>query len=117
MEKGTEIWKLTSGDYTEEGNYIIGLKDGQWKSYYEDGTLKFKGNYVQGNPDGQHLYYYETGKIKEEQHYRMGIRQKTWKKYDEEGTPVLTITYKDDVEVSINGVKINLPESDTRLIK
>jgi antitoxin component YwqK of YwqJK toxin-antitoxin module len=111
------IWKLTSGDYTEEGNYIIGLKDGLWKSYYDDGTLKFRGNYVQGNPDGQHLYYYETGKIKEEQHYRMGIRQKTWTKYDEEGTPVLTITYKDDVEISINGVKINLPESDTRLIK
>jgi antitoxin component YwqK of YwqJK toxin-antitoxin module len=110
-------WKFKVGDSTEEGNYIIGLKDGQWKSYYGDGTLKFRGNYVQGNPDGQHLYFYETGKIKEEQHYQMGIRQKTWKKYDEEGTPVLTITYKDDIEISINGIKINLPASDIRLIK
>ncbi|MBP1674778.1 MAG: hypothetical protein H6Q24_916, partial [Bacteroidetes bacterium] len=110
-------WKVKSGDYTEEGKYIIGLKDGQWKSYYGNETLKFRGNYVQGNPDGQHLYYYDTGKIKEEQFYRMGIRQKTWKKFDEDGTPVLTISYKDDVEISINGVKINLPESDTKLIK
>jgi hypothetical protein len=47
----------------------------------------------------------------------MGIRQKTWKKYDEEGIIVLSITYKDDVETSINGVKINLPESDVKLIK
>jgi antitoxin component YwqK of YwqJK toxin-antitoxin module len=110
-------WKFKTGDNTEEGKFIIGLKDGQWKSYYSNGNLKFKGNYNQGNPDGQHLYFYENGKLKEEQNYRMGLRQKTWKKFDEEGVPSLTITYKDDVEISINGVKINLPESDTKLIK
>jgi antitoxin component YwqK of YwqJK toxin-antitoxin module len=110
-------WKYKSGDNTEEGKYIIGLRDGIWKSYYPDGKLRFKGNYVQGNPDGQMTYYYENGREKEEQFYRMGIRQKTWKKYNEEGIPVFTITYRDDVETSINGVKINLPESDVRLIK
>jgi uncharacterized protein len=115
-EKNGE-WKYKSGDNTEEGNYIIGLRDGLWKSYYSDGKIRFKGNYVQGNPDGQLTYYYENGRPREEQFYRMGIKQKTWKKYDEEGVPVLTITYKDDAEVSINGVKINLPESDVKLIK
>jgi len=115
-EKNGE-WKYKSGDNNEEGNYIIGLRDGLWKSYYPDGKLRFKGNYVQGNPDGQLTYYYENGRPKEEQFYRMGIKQKTWKKYNEEGIPVLTITYKDDVEVSINGVRINLPESDVKLIK
>ena len=30
---------------------------------------------------------------------------------------VMMITYKDDVEVSINGVKIQLPENDVTLIK
>jgi antitoxin component YwqK of YwqJK toxin-antitoxin module len=110
-------WKFKAGDNMEEGKYIIGLKDGLWKSYYSDRKLRFKGNFIQGNPDGQQLFYYENGKLKEEQFYRMGIRQRTWKKFDEEGSPVLTITYKDDVETSINGVKINLPESDTKLIK
>ena len=111
------LWKFQSGDYTEEGKYIVGLKDGQWKSYYQDGKLMYKGNFVQGNPDGQQFYYYENGKLKEIQYYRMGIRQKTWKKFDEEGVPVLLITYKDDKEININGVKIKLPESDTKLIK
>jgi len=110
-------WKYKSGDNTEEGNYIVGLRDGLWKSYYTDGKIKFKGTYIQGNPDGQLTYYYENGRPREEQFYRMGIRQKTWKKYDEQGIPVLSITYKDDVETSINGVKINLPESDVKLIK
>ncbi|MBK7625945.1 MAG: toxin-antitoxin system YwqK family antitoxin [Bacteroidales bacterium] len=115
-EKNGE-WKLKNGDFTEEGKYIIGLKDGIWKAYYTNGNPKSKGNYVQGNPDGEHTHYYEDGKIKEQQYYRMGLRQKTWKKFDEEGNPVLVITYKDDVEISINGVRIKLPESDTRLIK
>lgn len=110
-------WKYKSGDNTEEGKYIVGLRDGTWKSYYPDGKIRFKGNYIQGNPDGTLTYFYENGRPKEEQFFRMGIRQKTWKKYDEEGLPVLTITYKDDVEVSINGVKINLPESNVKLIK
>jgi antitoxin component YwqK of YwqJK toxin-antitoxin module len=115
-EKNGE-WKYKSGDNTEEGKYILGLRDGVWKSYYPSGKLRYKGNYIQGVPDGQHIYYYENGKVKEEQYYRMGIRQKTWKKYNEEGIPALTITYKDDVEISINGVKINLPESEVKLIK
>ena len=115
----TGVWKFytASGKLEQTGSFNNGRPDGLWKSYYPDGKLRFKGNYVQGNPDGQLTYYYENGRPKEEQFYRMGIKQKTWKKYNEEGVPVLTITYKDDVEVSINGVKINLPESDVKLIK
>jgi antitoxin component YwqK of YwqJK toxin-antitoxin module len=110
-------WKYKYGDFSEEGKYIIGLRDGLWKSYYNNGKLKFKGNFVQGNPDGKQSYYYDSGKLKEEQYYQMGIKEKTWKKYDEEGTPTLLITYKNDMEVSINGVRIKLPAGDTKLIK
>jgi antitoxin component YwqK of YwqJK toxin-antitoxin module len=95
----------------------MGLKDGLWKSFYDNGKMKFKGNFVQGNPDGQQIFYYENGKMKEEEYFQMGIRQKTWKKFSEDGTPFLVISYKDDVEISINGVKIKLPESDAKLIK
>ena len=31
--------------------------------------------------------------------------------------PLLIVAYKNDMEISINGVRINLPESDTKLIK
>ena len=115
-EKNGE-WKFKSGGFSEGGKFITGLRDGAWKSYYDTGKLKFRGSFVQGNPDGQHIYFYENGKTKEEQYYQMGIRQKTWKKFNEEGILVLSITYKDDVEISINGVKIKLPEGDTKLIK
>lgn len=110
-------WKYTTGDFSEEGTYMTGLKDGLWKAFYPNGKIKFKGNFVQGNADGTHSYYYEDGRLKEEQNYDNGLRAKTWKKYDEEGSVILAIAYRNDVEVSINGVRIKLPESDTKLIK
>ncbi len=110
-------WKFKSGDNTETGNYILGLRDGAWKAFYPDGNIRFKGNYVQGNPEGRHIIFYENGKIKEERFYKGGLKTKTWKKYNETGEVVLTITYHDDIETSVNGVKINLPESDVKLIK
>ncbi|HEX2968068.1 MAG TPA: hypothetical protein VHO46_03105 [Bacteroidales bacterium] len=110
-------WKYNTGDYTEEGNYITGLKDGLWKAYYPDGKIKFKGTFLQGEPDGEQSFYYDDGRLKEEQNYQQGLREKTWKKYNEEGTVVLAVAYKNDVEVSINGVRIKLPESDVKLIK
>ena len=115
-EKNGE-WKYKSGNNYEEGKYIIGLRDGLWKSYYPDGHLRFKGSYVQGNANGTHIFYFEDGKIKEERYYQAGIREKTWKKYDEDGSLLLSIAYKNDMEISINGIKIKLPESDVKLIK
>lgn len=110
-------WKITIGDHREEGNYIIGLRDGMWKYYDGEGNLLYRGKYVQDNPDGYHFYYYDSGMIKEEQYYDMGLRHRTWKKYDQDGLLEMTITYKNDIEVRINGIKINLPERDVRIIK
>jgi antitoxin component YwqK of YwqJK toxin-antitoxin module len=111
------IWKITTGDNTEEGEYLVGLRNGEWISYYPDGKLRFKGEYRQGNPEGHHVLYYENGRPKEDRYYRNGLRTKTWKKYDELGEVILTITYRDDIETNINGVPVNLPESSVRRIK
>jgi len=61
--------------------------------------------------------YADDGKIKEEQYYISGFREKNWKKYDQEGELILTITYKDDVETRINGEKLNFEKSSIKLIK
>lgn len=110
-------WVSKAGDCTERGKYILGLKEGEWQIKYDNGKFKYKGNFVQGNPDGQQEFYYENGSVKEIQYFKMGVRQRTWKKYNEDGIPFLVITYKDDMETSINGIKIKLPENDSRLIK
>ncbi|MFP4488604.1 MAG: toxin-antitoxin system YwqK family antitoxin [Bacteroidales bacterium] len=110
-------WVITVGDHREEGDYIIGLREGWWRYYDDEGNTLYRGKYVQGNPDGHHFYYYDNGRIKEEQYYDMGLRQRTWRKYNDEGMLEMTISYKDDIEMRINGVKVNLPERDVKIIK
>ncbi|MCK4343748.1 MAG: hypothetical protein KAX05_00560, partial [Bacteroidales bacterium] len=68
-------------------------------------------------PDGKHKTFWENGNLKEEQFYSMGIRERTWKKYNQEGNLIMTITFRNDVEYRINGIKVKLPESDVKLIK
>jgi len=111
------IWKFKNGDNTEEGNYLLGLCDGLWKEFYSSGSLRYKGTYLQGNPDGKHLVFFENGKVMEERYYKNGLRNKSWKKFNETGEIILTITYRDDVETSVNGVKLSLPVVDVKLIK
>ncbi len=107
IEGGREgPWIENVGDSREEGSYIMGLKNGMWKTYYNDGQLHHAGNFVQGSPDGRHVFYYPNGILKEEQYYVMGRRDKNWKKYYENGSLFLTITYRNDDEIRINGIRI-----------
>jgi antitoxin component YwqK of YwqJK toxin-antitoxin module len=110
-------WIYKVNDYFEKGTYIGGLRDGKWQAFYDNGKLRYEGNYIQGNADGLHKFFFDNGKIKEEQYYISGLREKNWKKYDQEGNLILTITYKDDVETRINGEKLNFESSGIKLIK
>ncbi len=107
-------WFYNVGDHTQEGIYKQGLRDDVWKYYFPDGKLKFEGRFIQGNPDGKHKYYYENGRLKEECIYVMGKKHGNWKNYDNEGYLKMTITYKDDIEKKINGIKIKLPEESKK---
>jgi antitoxin component YwqK of YwqJK toxin-antitoxin module len=110
-------WYYQVGDYMEKGKYVGDLKDGKWLAYYADGHLEYEGNYLQGNPDGEHIYYYINGKVKEIDTYVMGIADKNWKKFDDKGNLLITITYKDNREYRINGQKIDFEKEDIKLIQ
>jgi antitoxin component YwqK of YwqJK toxin-antitoxin module len=110
-------WYYNVGDEIEIGSYIGGLKDGKWRNYYTGDILKFEGDYIQGNPDGKHRYYYENGILKEEQYFTMGIKEKSWKKYDRYGNLLITVTYDNNREIRINGVKVDFPDENIKLIK
>ncbi|MBE0652943.1 MAG: toxin-antitoxin system YwqK family antitoxin, partial [Bacteroidales bacterium] len=110
-------WFYKVGDNTEKGNYQTGLKTGTWYSWYSEDILKFEGEFVQGQAQGKHKFYYPDGSLKEERYYEMGIRERNWKKYDQFGNLMMTITYRNDIEYRINGEKINLPKGSVTIIK
>lgn len=110
-------WYYYVNDHKEIGSYVTGLRNGKWKYYYDNDVLSYEGNYVQGNPDGKHKYYYDNGVLKEEQYFSQGIKEKHWKKYDEAGNLIITISYADNREVRINGERIDLSYDNKILIK
>jgi antitoxin component YwqK of YwqJK toxin-antitoxin module len=110
-------WIHVVGDHKEVGEYISGLREGKWIYYYEDGSKKFEGNYVRGLPDGPQFYYYKNGTIQEEQYYSAGLRERIWRKYDEYGNVQISIVYRNNREIRIDGVRVRLPESDIKRIR
>ena len=68
--KITAGYIFTKGQLTGEG--IIdedGIKEGTWKEYYGDGTLRSVGIYAKGKPVGEWKYYFENGKTESEGKY------------------------------------------------
>lgn len=108
-------WKIKINDFTAKGNYVGDFRNGIWKYYYDNNNLLFQGEFIQGNPEGKHMYFYPDKKVKEEQHFVNGIPDKHWKKFDEEGNLIVTITYEKGKEYRINGVKIDLPDQKVKI--
>jgi uncharacterized protein len=109
-------WTYTVGDYSESGEYANGQMVGKWKGVYANGKTAFEGSYLDGAPDGKFSWYYETGQLKEQGRYIMGRKEGEWTKYDETGLVYLIITFKNGLELDINGVKIK-PEHEERDIE
>jgi uncharacterized protein len=105
-------WFFQIDDYREEGDYLAGERTGLWKhSYTTNGRPRFEGNFVNGQPDGQQTWWYEDGKKWQEGKYVYGRKEGDWRYYDELGLLILTITYKDDVEIKFDGVKVKFEDT------
>ncbi|HWY98111.1 MAG TPA: hypothetical protein VNY36_03400 [Bacteroidia bacterium] len=101
------IWYYVLGNYKSIGKYTDDQQDSMWKEYYiGNGKVRYEGNYNQGRPDGKHTWYYADGKKEVEGQYTMGTMEDKWRYFDTDGNLFLTITYKDDIEIKYDAVKI-----------
>ena len=79
---------FTKGALTGEG--IVdeeGIKEGDWREFYMDGTLRSVGTYVKGKPVGTWKYYFENSKLESEGKYtKTGALDGTWRWYFEDGS-------------------------------
>lgn len=99
-------WIYQVGDTKDEGEYVEDMRNGLWKSYYGEGNLRFEGKFIDDNPNGEHTWYWDNGKIKQQGKYVMGRKTGDWKKFDENGMPILIISYSRGKEVKYDGIKI-----------
>lgn len=101
------LWFYKVGDNTDEGEYAEGLRNGTWKSYYADGLLHFEGKFVDDLPNGEHTWYWDNGRIKQQGRYVMGQKTGDWNKYDEEGLPIISITFHVGKEEKVDGILLD----------
>lgn len=67
--------RYTNGSY-EVGVILDGLKDGQWNSYYADGSLRAEGSFDLGLREGQWIWYHENGRTKAIEKWKNGMYRK-----------------------------------------
>jgi len=86
--KITAGYIFTKGALTGEG--IVdeeGIKEGDWREFYTDGTLRSVGSYSKGKPVGSWKYYFENGKLESEGKYtKTGLLDGTWRWYFEDAS-------------------------------
>lgn len=78
--------KVTASQIYKNGNLFAegiilesGLRDGYWKEYYLDGTLKAEGEYENGLKISEWKYYHPNGQMEQKGKYKKGeIPHGTW---------------------------------------
>jgi len=83
-----EIQYHKDGSVLLEGDYIDGLREGEWISHYADGTIWSKGYFLKGKRTGKSWVYYPSGKLRMKGSYENGKKVGKWFVYNEEGVVV-----------------------------
>lgn len=78
------------------GERVNGLREGEWESFFPDGTLRSKGTFVNDIRQGPTTVYHENGAIFYSGWYDHGKPVKEWTFYDPDGSISKIVTYSDD---------------------
>ncbi len=92
-------WKhfFDDGTLHVKGQFKDGKKSGKWYFYYPDGNVKSIGRYEADNEVGDWIYFDEkTGFILKDGQYSDGKMNGQWNYYDERGQYKFAILYEDD---------------------
>lgn len=91
----------------EIGAYTLGLKNGKWLSYYQNGTLAFEGEFDEGQPKGKHKYYHENGVLKSVGKHKAGARHGIWRNYNAKGETIELLEYYYGTIIKLNGERVS----------
>lgn len=94
-------WKefYEGGQLRAEGVYNLGKRVGKWMFYHENATVEQEGNYnSQGNAEGLWKWYYDDGSLLREENYRNGALDGLYTEYNEAGRIVVQGEFIDGLE-------------------
>jgi len=93
-----QINEIFTGNVTgiQNGKVVNGLKEGEWKGFYENGNLLWSGFYNKGLTVSKWTEYHNNGKVFTMGHYKNGEKIGVWSFYDKHGKKIADEIYKDD---------------------
>ncbi len=95
------VWIIankTNGQLDSDGVFQDGKREGVWRKYFNDGTLKSEITYVANVPNGFAKLYYENGKLSEEGIWKGDKWVGNYKYYHENGNPCYEWSYNQNGE-------------------
>jgi antitoxin component YwqK of YwqJK toxin-antitoxin module/Tfp pilus assembly protein PilF len=75
----------STGNKMSEGNYVDGVREGEWKFYHANGYLSATENYKKGKLEGKKLSYFANGKVKYEINYKDNTEDGLYRNFYENG--------------------------------
>lgn len=90
-------WKLyyDSGELFGEGGYAEGLREGPWRFYNRDGSLAQEGGFREGRYHGDWTWYYPNGDVHRKEAYRRGKEDGLFQEWNRDGELLLEGEYID----------------------
>lgn len=82
------LWKeyYLDGSLKARGYYTADQRSGDWEFYYPNGQLEQKGTYNnEGKPEGEWLWYYENGYLLRREHFVNGLLDGMMTEYQQNG--------------------------------
>ena len=77
------------------------LKQGQWKDFYDDGSIKYNGQFINGVEQGLWKFYYQSGELK------------ATKEFFHNGTAAATHIYYKNGNIRASGLYVNKKKDST----
>lgn len=88
------LWRVERANgKIDEGIYVDGKKEGEWKVFNSDGSLRSITTYVNGVPKGKASIYGDSGALLEEGYWNVGHWEGEYTRYYETGVPACKFNY------------------------
>src|SRR5688572_23623473 len=98
VSDGVKIVHFPNSDkIKQEINYKKGKKNGAFKEYNFNGSLKAVQHFINDTLNDTSKFYHENGKLAQIQIFKRGLYQGCWKKYNKAGVIFWETCFKDNL--------------------
>ena len=78
-------WHEKNERINEKGSFNMGIMDGKWEGFYDNGNQKFIANYNNGIKHGEYVKFYPNGRIGIKETYSNGLLEGKFESYYDQG--------------------------------